>query len=154
MLAQLDWERYWPKSRRMDQESSAMQVVVWQTPRKDIRRQRKRHWCSYGLAKSSIPMCMVCQLILLQITSRWKLSMAQGQNPAHALKDGCYECSHTNSRSSGIADHLSRLVGNLETSRSHSAEAEEYVRFVAINATPCAINTWEVEEASAIDEDA
>ena len=26
--------------------------------------------------------------------------MAQGQNPAHALKDGCYECSHTNSRSS------------------------------------------------------
>ena len=29
-----------------------------------------------------------------------KFFTAQGQNPAHALKDGCYECSHTNSRSS------------------------------------------------------
>ena len=46
MPVQLNWERYWPKSRRMDQESSAMQVIVWQTPREDIRRQRKRRWCS------------------------------------------------------------------------------------------------------------
>ena len=61
-------------------------------------RQRKRRWLSYGPAKSSIPTCMECHLILLQITSRWKLFTAQGQNPAHALKDGCYECSHTNSR--------------------------------------------------------
>ena len=38
---------------------------------------------------------------------------------------------------SDIADLLSRLVGNLKTSSSHLAEAEEYVRFVAINATPC-----------------
>ena len=60
----------------------------------------KRRWHSYGPAKSSIPMCMVCHLILLQITSRWKLFTAQGQNPAHTLKDGCYECNHTNSRSS------------------------------------------------------
>ena len=29
-----------------------------------------------------------------------KLFTTQGQNPVHALKDGCYECSHTNSRSS------------------------------------------------------
>ena len=36
---------------------------------------------------------------------------------------------------SNIADPLSRLVGNPKTSSSHSAEAEEYVRFVAINAT-------------------
>ena len=54
---------------------------------------------------------------------------------------------------SNIADPLSRLVGNLKTSSSHSAEAEEYVRFVAINATPCAMTTREVEEASAIDEE-
>ena len=35
----------------------------------------------------------------------------------------------------------------------HSAEAEDYVRFVAINATPCAMTAREVEAASAIDED-
>ena len=51
--------------------------------------------------------------------------------------------------SSNIADPLPRLVGNLKTSSSHSAEAEEYVGFVAINATPCAMTTREVEEASA-----
>ena len=54
---------------------------------------------------------------------------------------------------SNIADPLSRLVGNLKTSSSHSAEAKEYVRFVAINATPCAMSTRKVEEASAIDEE-
>ena len=54
---------------------------------------------------------------------------------------------------SNIADPLSRLAGNLKTSGSHSAEAEEYVRFVAINATSCAMTTREVEEASAIDEE-
>ena len=52
---------------------------------------------------------------------------------------------------SNIADPLSRLVGNLETISSHSAEAKEYVRFVAINATPCAMNTR--EEASVIDKE-
>ena len=45
------------------------------------------------------------------------------------------------------------LVGNLKTSSSLSAEAEEYVRFIAINATPCALTTGEVEEASEIDEE-
>ena len=60
----------------------------------------KEAWHSYGPAKSSIPMCMGCHLILLQNTSRWKLFTAQGQDPAHTLKDGCYECNHTNSRSS------------------------------------------------------
>ena len=55
---------------------------------------------------------------------------------------------------SNIADPLSRLVGNLKTAAvMHSAEAEDYVRFVAINATPCAMTAREVEAASAIDED-
>ena len=44
---------------------------------------------------------------------------------------------------SSIADSLSRLVGNLKSSSSHSAEADEYVTFVP----------QEVEEASAIDEE-
>ena len=44
---------------------------------------------------------------------------------------------------SNIADPLSRLVGNLKSSSSHSAEADEYVTFVP----------QEVEEASAIDEE-
>ena len=52
-----------------------------------------------------------------------------------------------------IADPLSRLVGNQKTSSSHSSEAEEYIRFVAVNATPCAMTTREVEEALAIDEE-
>ena len=54
---------------------------------------------------------------------------------------------------SNIADPLVRLVANLITSSSHSAEAEEYARFVAINATPFPMTTREVEEASAIDEE-
>ena len=54
---------------------------------------------------------------------------------------------------SDIADLLSRLVGNLKTTSSHLAEAEEYVRFVAINATPCVMTAQEVEKASAIDEE-
>ena len=54
---------------------------------------------------------------------------------------------------SNIADPLSRLVGNLKTTSSHSAKAEQYVRFVAIYATPCVMTTREVEEASAIDEE-
>ena len=52
-----------------------------------------------------------------------------------------------------MADPLVRLVANLITSSSHSTEAEEYVRFVAINATPFPMTTREVEEASAIDEE-
>ena len=48
---------------------------------------------------------------------------------------------------------LSRLVGNQKTSSSHSSEAEKCIRFVAVNATPCAMATREVEEASAIDEE-
>ena len=44
---------------------------------------------------------------------------------------------------SNIADPLWRLVGNLKSSSSHSAEADEYVTFVP----------QEVEEASAIDEE-
>ena len=35
-----------------------------------------------------------------------------------------------------IADPLSRLMGNQKISSSHSSEAEEYIRFVAVNATP------------------
>ena len=54
---------------------------------------------------------------------------------------------------SNMADPLVRLVANLITSSSHSTEAEEYVRFVAINATPFPMTTREVEEASAIDEE-
>ena len=84
----------------------------WQKPREDIRRQRKRRWRSYGPAKSSIPMCMVCHLILLQFTSRRKLSTAEGQNPVHALKDGCYECSHTNSRWCMSLDRVTLLTSS------------------------------------------
>ena len=65
-----------------------------------------------GLQKSSIPMCMVCHLILLQFTSRRKLSTAEGQNPVHALKDGCYECSHTNSRWCMSLDRVTLLTSS------------------------------------------
>ena len=52
-----------------------------------------------------------------------------------------------------IADPLSRLVGNSETKGSHSSEAEEYVRFVAVTATSSALTTRELEEASAKDDE-
>ena len=52
-----------------------------------------------------------------------------------------------------IADPLSRLVNSKETGNKHSSQADEYVRFVAISATPSAMTTREVEEASADDEE-
>ena len=52
-----------------------------------------------------------------------------------------------------IANLLSRLVGNSETKGNHSSEAEEYVRLVAVTATPSALTTREVEEASAEDKE-
>ena len=140
MPVQLNWERYWTKSRRTDQESSAMQVIVWQTPREDIRRQRKRHWCSQGLRKvpspcDGVPFDLVADHKPLEVVygprskacsriERWVVWMQQYKFKVK------YEPGPSN-----IADPLSRLVGNLKTSSSHSAEAEEYVRFVAINAT-------------------
>ena len=52
-----------------------------------------------------------------------------------------------------IADPLSRLVNSKETGNKHSSQADEYVRFVAISATPSAMTTRELEEASADDEE-
>lgn len=50
-----------------------------------------------------------------------------------------------------IADPLSRLLTGTERRAHHEHGAEEYVRFVAVNATPNALTTREVEEASATD---
>ena len=52
-----------------------------------------------------------------------------------------------------IADSLSRLVDDNDISSKHTPEAEEYVQFVAVSATPNAMTTREVEEASAEDEE-
>ena len=52
-----------------------------------------------------------------------------------------------------IADPLSRLVSSMETENKRSSQAEEYVRFVAVSATPSAMTTRDVEEASANDEE-
>ena len=55
--------------------------------------------------------------------------------------------------SNNIADSLSRLVDDRQVCSSYEQEAEEYVRFVAVSATPNAITAREVEEASAKDEE-
>ena len=52
-----------------------------------------------------------------------------------------------------IADSLSRLVSSEESGSKHSSQVEDYVRFVAVLATPSAMMTREVEEASAEDEE-
>ncbi len=39
------------------------------------------------------------------------------------------------------------------TSQTHKHEAEEYIRFVAVNATPRALTTRTMEEASAADDE-
>ena len=52
-----------------------------------------------------------------------------------------------------IADPLSRLLPDHNKSDQHEHEAETYVRFVAVAATPQAITTREIEEASAEDEE-
>ena len=52
-----------------------------------------------------------------------------------------------------IADPLSRLLHGGVKTDNHQLCAEEYVRFVAVNATPTALTTCEIEEASADDEE-
>ena len=52
-----------------------------------------------------------------------------------------------------IADTLSRLVTDEDGGGKHSSQAEQFVRFVAVSATPSAMTTREVEKASAEDEE-
>ena len=52
-----------------------------------------------------------------------------------------------------IADPLSRLLDGNNREEEHKHEAEQYVRFVAIHATPRAMTTHEVEQESAIDDE-
>ena len=52
-----------------------------------------------------------------------------------------------------IADPLSRLVSYNNVNSEHTQEAEEYVRFVAVSATPNTMTTREVEKASADDDE-
>ncbi|KAA0709172.1 hypothetical protein E1301_Tti017617 [Triplophysa tibetana] len=47
-----------------------------------------------------------------------------------------------------IADPLSRLLGSTAMRERHLHESDDYVRFVAVSATPRALTTREVEEAS------
>ena len=48
-----------------------------------------------------------------------------------------------------IPDSLSKLATSEDSRSKHSSEAEEYVRCVAVSATPTAMTTREVGEASA-----
>lgn len=50
-----------------------------------------------------------------------------------------------------IADSLSRLLSDTTPQEIHRHGSEEYVRFIAVHATPKALTTREVEEASATD---
>lgn len=59
---------------------------------------------------------------------------------------------HTSGKNN-IADPLSRLLGNSALKWKHAHGSDEYVRFVAVSATPRALTTREVEEASAHDEE-
>lgn len=52
-----------------------------------------------------------------------------------------------------IADSLSRLLGDTVRKTTHAYGAEEYVRFVAVQATSRALTMREVERASAEDEE-
>ena len=52
-----------------------------------------------------------------------------------------------------IADPLSRLLHRKVEPDNHQRCTEEYVRFVAVSATPTALTTHEIEEASADDEE-
>ena len=52
-----------------------------------------------------------------------------------------------------IADALSRLLHRKVEPDNHQRCTEEYVRFVAVSATPTALTTHEIEEASADDEE-
>ena len=53
-----------------------------------------------------------------------------------------------------IAESLSRLIGNTKVTGSPDRiDAEEYVGFVAVSATPAALSMWEIERAFADDSD-
>ena len=52
-----------------------------------------------------------------------------------------------------IADPLSRLLRGEVKPNNHKQSAEEYVRFVAVNATPTALTIREIEQTLAVDEE-
>ena len=54
---------------------------------------------------------------------------------------------------SNIADPLSRLQFFQERNSRSFVDTEKYVRFVAVNATPTALTTKEIEQASVTDEE-
>ena len=45
------------------------------------------------------------------------------------------------------------FIHSFNKTTNHQHSAEEYVRFAAVSATPTALTTLEVEEASAVDEE-
>lgn len=51
-----------------------------------------------------------------------------------------------------IAHPLSRLLCRKVKPNNHQQSEEKYVRFVAVNATPTALTTREIEETMAVDE--
>lgn len=69
-------------------------------------------------------------------------------NPPTALRFPDCVCPRTKQCSWPLSRSLSR---NKATNHHHGAE--EYVRFIAVNATPEAFTTREVEEASAVDKE-
>ena len=135
-----------------------MQAEDCQVPKQDIHKQRKRCWHSYGLAKSSPlhlwrpnrtgnrpqatrgdlwPNSKPCACL-----ERWVLKI---QPYMFKVK---YQPGPKN-----ITDPLSRLVNSMENGSKRSSQAEKYVQFVAVSATPSAMTTREVEGASATDEE-
>ena len=78
---------------------------------------------------------------------------------AHILNDGFYGCKPYKFKvkyapgSQNMAHSLSRLVRDHQIDSGYEEETEKYVRFVAITATPNAMTTRKVEEASAQDEE-
>ena len=111
-------------------------LVMWNsvTPRP-----KRKPWQSFGHANVSMCTCTALDSNCTQITSHWKQSTPADRSRVHESKD--------------IADPLSRLLQENKQAKSSSAHkvSDEFVRFVAVTATPRAVTTCEIEEASSED---
>ena len=101
--------------------------------------------------------CTALNLNCTLITSRWKQSTRVDQSRVHESKDGSCDYSHTSFKSNTYLESRTLLIrchtycnGQAESSSAHKV-SDEFVRFVAVTATPHAMTRREIEEASSED---
>ena len=118
-----------------------------------MHKQRRNGLLLRGLASGSIYMYMVVSLSWKQTTNHSNVHLARRRNHLRKRWVLWLQCQNFKvvyrSGKTNIADTLSRM--NQSNPRDLSSEKEDIVRFVAMEATPVALTTREIERESEFD---